>query len=296
MKKYSLLFLACALLVCCKKKVETVVVPNNVPTTDTSVSTLTIERFVIKTYVVLFARKPTEAELQNHLTTLTSNNIAQAARINFIQQLQNTNEYKFMLYEFAKQKIIDPLGTLNDSGYQNSRLIQEIKDNIAAQNEPKLNTELLGAMYKFRTMKTELLNNTITWQEVNKRCCHSFYYYGDNLGSREFVLHTFEHLLQRIPTKQESDAGRAIFISSKNAVETPDVLFGVTGKSISDLLDIIVTSDNFYEAQVRYFYVRSFYKEPETLVLSKYTNVYTTSKDYQLLQRTILSSNEFLQN
>ncbi len=297
MKNYTYIICVLALAVSCKKRTQIITIPNNTPAVDTSVSTFTIENFVTKTYLVLLARKPLDTELQNHLTVLTSTNIAQPARQQFIQELQNTTEYKLKQWQFAQQMLL-PDGILPDTATEYPKTITNLKYDIAngpPKNVP-IKTEFLNEFYKFRNLKTELLAGGVTWQEMIKRFCYSDIYYRKYNGGTTFCTTTFQFVLLRIPTAIELKEAKIMYANSVANTNILATVMGIDGTKINDFLNIIVNSDNFYEAQAKIFYKRAFYKEPSTLDLASYTALYKNTKNYPLMQQNILSSNAFLHN
>jgi hypothetical protein len=297
----------------CKKKTQQIIVPNNVPNADTSVSNVTIERFITNTYLVLLSRKANENEIANHLLTLNSNTITKTEREKFIDAIQKTTEYKYQLWEFARQNLFEThavtfklsnsdTSIIADKNHSIKALIDTLAKEMIADTDPDtrhIKIEFYKDMLKFRSIKSELDNNNITWEEINKRFCNTYYYWW-RFGQKNkniFVNNAFNDLLLRSPTDFELDSAVKIidvFINNSDHINEQGTLFNTKCKTISDVTSAIISTDNFYEAQVRLFYKRAFYNEPSTANLLKYTSLYIKSKNYQLLQKTILASNEFL--
>jgi hypothetical protein len=108
-----------------------------------------------------------------------------------------------------------------------------------------------------------------------------------NMGVDNLVLSLFQHFMMRKPTHYELTEAK------KMAEGNPGILFNKTGKSKADLLDIIFSSNNYYEGQVRYWYVKIRHEEPSTDEMVKYMpHVQTTGTPEKLIESLLLDQSQ----
>ncbi len=283
---YLFSFLLLMLIVACKKKTEEVIIPDNNAAKDTSVNSVLIESYINKSYIALLGRKPTSAEQTNHKATLVNASINITTRTTFIQQLQAIAEYKEHLYAIARAQLLNDVDTNEIEGYKQSNL-QQLQDTSKRAYWYVIQQDY-DDLVNLQNIPYQLTNNTLSVQEMYMRCCSNTFYDQINMGTQNFVTSVFDHFMFRYPTQDELQ-------NSKTMVDgaSASILF-TAGKSKKDFLTIVMSSNNYYEGQVRDLVKRYFYRAATITELSSLTQQYATSKNYQQLQLTLLISNEYV--
>jgi len=118
--------------------------------------------------------------------------------------------------------------------------------------------------------------------------CNNYIYDQINMGSANFVISTFQHLINRNPTNAEQVNGITM-IEGNNSI-----IFLEIGESKSDYLNILTNASNYYEAQVVLLYGKYLNRLPSGHEMSTGTQLFSSTNDYTAVQRVILSSNEFI--
>ena len=92
------LVLMLAILSSCTKY-EEVLIPNNVPPPDSTLSSIVIDTYVNKAYISILGRKPSDTEKAEGVTLLESAELSQTSRESFIQSVLDKPEYYENLYK-----------------------------------------------------------------------------------------------------------------------------------------------------------------------------------------------------
>ena len=124
--------------------------------------------------------------------------------------------------------------------------------------------------------------------ELQRRMCNNYIYDQINMGSANFVISTFQHLINRNPTAAEQTSGVSM-VDGSNAI-----IFLQAGTTKTDYLTILTESDNYFEAQVVFMYQKYLNRAPVTQEMSAGTLKYSSTGDYTLVQKDILSTDEFI--
>ena len=110
------------------------------------------------------------------------------------------------------------------------------------------------------------------------------------MGTENFVVATFQNFLFRYPTNVELD-------NAKTMVDgLPASLFLLSGNSKADFIDIFFDSDDYFEGQVISLYHKYLFRDPDTEEMYRLTTEYFQSHNYQDLQLSILTSDEYFFN
>lgn len=72
------------------------------------------------------------------------------------------------------------------------------------------------------------------------------------------------------------------------------VLFLQAGSTKTDYLNILTHNNNYFEAQVVFMYQKYLNRVPNTQEMAAGTLKYSTTGDYTIVQKDILSTNEFI--
>ena len=71
-------------------------------------------------------------------------------------------------------------------------------------------------------------------------------------------------------------------------------IFLVSGNGKEDFINIFMESDEYFTGQTNILFNRYLFRDPTSEESINYSLDYINTQDYQLLQRRILSTNEFI--
>ena len=71
-------------------------------------------------------------------------------------------------------------------------------------------------------------------------------------------------------------------------------VFFIPGNGKEDFINIFIESDEYYTGQTNILFNRYLFRDPTSEESVNYSLDYINSQDYKLLQRRILSTNEFI--
>ena len=72
------------------------------------------------------------------------------------------------------------------------------------------------------------------------------------------------------------------------------LVFLVSGNKKADFINIFLESDEYFTGQTNILFNRYLFRDPTSEESINYSLDYINTQDYQLLQRRILSANEFI--
>lgn len=288
MKKLIWLFLLIVTIAACKKETvyEDVLILDNVAPPDTSVATTIKNNYISKVYIVLLGRKPSESEKTSGLSTLNKNNISVVNRKEFIDAVIAKPEYRPRWYEIARADLLNNLDTAeitNYIGIFNTAITQPQYASQIAQIQAEIDRLTL-----LQQVPAALNNNSIDIFELYKRCVNNFFYDQLNMGTENFVVSSFQHFFARYPRQDELEKAKKMVDGLSSS------LFYVQGTTKAEYITIFFTSDNFYEGQVHELYKRYLFRKPTSEESAAQTAIFKANKNYQELQKNILSTDEYV--
>lgn len=281
------LFLIAAVLCfysCTKTELETV--PDNLAPPDPTIETVTIENYITRTYILALGREPSSSEFSSAFNLLSTSKLDSTSRSQFISSVLNSTYYLPNVYA---QNKIDLLNNADTSEFTQWITIFEflLTDSANIFLFPILQAEILR-LEKLQSAFPEFTTGSITLDELHRRMCNNYIYDQINMGSANFVISSYQHLLNRNPTGSEQTAGVSM-VESNNAV-----LFLQAGSSKTDYLNIISNSRNYHEAQVVYLFQKYLNRVPTTQEMNIETAKYVGASGPETVQIDILSTNEFV--
>lgn len=291
---YFLLFLLFLAASC--KKYEEETVPSNIAPPDNSVSSITIEHYINKVYISVLGRKPDSAENTQSFSLLSRNSLSPSSRSEFLNTLFLKEDYFSHLYEITRQDLLDNMDTA---------LISEriyVLDFLLITETNPLIIDILkyekNRFLKMQTILPDLMSGNIDIIEMQRRCVDNNIYDEINMGTENFVLSVFTHFLFRSPTGYPSDsltAGKQTELNSASAMVDGknSLFFFQAGSSKEDFLNIFFNSNDYFEGQVRYLYLRYLFRNPSSAEMTGAAIKYKNSKNYIEMQKEILSSDEY---
>ena len=287
MKMRLYLFYCCVGLLfysCTKTELETV--PDNVAPPDPTIETVTIENYVTRTYILTLGREPSPTEFNAATTLLISGGLDSTSRAQFLSNVFSNAAYLPQVYA---QNKIDLLNNSDTAEFTNWITIWNylLTDTTNSFLFPFLNYEI-GRMTDLQSAFSQFSSGSIGLGELHRRMCNNYIYDQINMGSANFVITTFQHLLNRNQTNAELTSGISM-VDGGNAI-----ILLQAGASKNDYLNILTHSNNYYEAQIVLLYQKYLNRAPNTQEMNAATLKYSGSNDYTLVQKDLLATNEFI--
>ena len=283
MKK--LLFLFFALIISSCNKVEEVIVGNNTFPPDNTIENTIIETYINKLYISIIGREPIESEFLSNFYILREANLSQESREIVIDGVLNKEEYYDNLFKLECEHLLLGLDTADIN--QNILVLNALLTTAQGLDSIYF-VDALEKMLKLQEVLPGLCDGSISNMEMHKRMVNNNFYDEINMGAENFVVSMFQSFMQRYPTLSELENGK-LMVNDNNAS-----VFFIPGNSKQDFIDIFIESDEYYTGQTNILFNRYLFRDPTSEESVNYSLDYINSQDYKLLQRRILSTNEFI--
>ena len=281
----GLLFIFSFLIITSCTKVEDVIVGGNTNPPDLTIENITIDNYINKLYISAIGREPTETEFDSHFEVLRNSNLSQESREIVITEILNKEEYYNNLFKLESANILTGIDTA------------DINQNIHVLNVLLSNSQGLDSMYFYdnlqRMLKLQevlpgLSSGAISNIEMHKRMINNSFYDEINMGTENFVVSIFQNFIQRYPSFSELESGKTM-VDGGNAN-----LFLVPGNGKEDFINIFFSSDEYFTGQTNILFNRYLFRNPNSEESVNYSLDYMETEDYKILQKRILSTNEFI--
>jgi hypothetical protein len=281
----SLLFLFFILIISSCTKFEDVIVDGNTHPNDPTIENTVIENYVNKLYISTIGREPTKVEFDDNFETLREANLSQQSREIVIDKVLDKAEYFNNLFKIESANILNGVDTamINERYYLYKYFLM---------NASGFDSIYIG--YEFERLSVlkqalpELNAGTITNTELYKRMVNNNFFDDINMGTENFVVAMFQHFLLRYPTGAEVE-NASDMVNDGNAT-----LFFETGNGKDDFISIFFSSDEYFTGQTSILFNRYLFRYPSSEESVNYSLDYINTDDYKILQRRILSANEFI--
>ena len=185
-----------------------------------------------------------------------------------------------MIEGASAAQIGEQMGPLSFSIYVDS-LNENYVGMTNGKQELKKYQDLLDAEWQFR-------DSLITIKEVYRRMMFNGIYDIINMNTFNFINASFDNLFFRFPTDYE-------FYTGYNMIETntSGILLGQPGQNKSDYLNILVSSDEFYEGLIIFEYRNLLARFPETDETSRLIEDLVLTENLPLVQQEIMITDEY---
>ena len=283
MKK--LLFLFSVLIISSCTKIEDVIVGDNTLPPDNTIENTTIETYINKLYISTIGREPIESEFTTNFITLREADISQESRELVIDGILNKDEYTGNLFKLECEHLLLGLDTADIN--LNIYVLTGLRD-MAQGLELLYFEDALERMLKLQEVLPGLGDGTISNMEMHKRMVNNNMYDEINMGTENFVISMFQSFMQRYPTTSELENGKFMVNDNNSSV------FFIPGNGKEDFINIFIESDEYFTGQTNILFNRYLFRDPTSEESINYSLDYINSQDYKLLQRRILSTNEFI--
>ena len=269
----------------CKKETLVTIEDNKAPN-DFTVDSTTIQRYITRTYILTLGKEPDSTEAVTAEANLISSELDSASRMAFVNSIFSSDTYLPNLFEQNKINLLNNVDT-SEFTFWIAIFNNILNDTSAVLQWPYIQFEI-DRLTLLQNAYFDFTDGTIDIRELHKRMCNNYLYDQINMGSANFVISTFQHLVDRNPTNAEQ-------INGINMIENNNsILFLRSGESKSDYLDIIVSAPNYYEAQVVFLYEKYLFRQPNSYEMSSGKQLFSSTGDYTAVQKKILTSNEFI--
>ena len=252
---------------------------------DNTIENTTIETYINKLYISIIGREPIESEFTTDFTTLREADVSQESREIVIDGILNKDEYTGNLFKLECEHLLLGLDTadINLNIYVLNVLL------TTAQGLELLYFEdALERMLKLQEVLPGLGDGTISNMEMHKRMVNNNMYDEINMGTENFVISMFQSFFGRYPTTSELENGKLMVNDNNSSV------FFIPGNGKEDFINIFIESDEYFTGQTNILFNRYLFRDPTSEESINYSLDYINSQDYKLLQRRILSTNEFI--
>ncbi len=285
MRLLSIGFLLIIFFSACKKS-ELEQIPSNEPPPDKTISSVTVENYITRTYILALGREPDPTEFNQAFTNLTAAKVDSISRRNFLNQVFSSNDFRAHVYEENKINLLNNIDTADFTNWI-TLFTYLLSDSTYVLQWTFLQYEV-DRLIPLRNAYSEYINGSIEVDELQRRMCNNYEYDLINMGSANFVISTFQNLINRNPTGSEQQSGISI-VDGNNAV-----IFLQAGSSKNDYLNILTHSSNYFEGQVVFLYQKYLNRLPNTLEMAGGTSKYQSTGDFTAVQYDILASDEFI--
>jgi hypothetical protein len=269
----------------CSKN-EVVLDDNNVPPPDTTINSAVYEDYINRCYILLNGREPDSLELSISLSRLKQNYLSKNAREVFLDSLFSNQEYLDRLYNLNRITILNDLDS-NDITFQISLFNIYLQDITYQFAWPSLQYEV-NRLDTLRKKTNEFLGRKASNKDLQLAMLNNYFFDQINMGAANYVIAAFQLFLNRNPTVQEQNSGVAMING------TSSVLFLEVGSSKDDFNRILFNSANYAEGITVANYMNFLFRNPTSVEMSNATQKFLTTQSYQLLQRDILITDEFV--
>jgi hypothetical protein len=281
----KLLFLFSVLIISSCTKIEDVIVGDNTLPPDNTIENTTIETYIHKLYISTIGREPIEIEFTSDFTTLREADISQESREIVIDGILNKDEYTGNLFKLESEHLLLGLDTADIN--LNIHVLTGLRD-MAQGLELLYFEDALERMLRLQEVLPGLADGTISNMEMHKRMVNNNMYDEINMGTENFVISMFQSFFGRYPTASELENGK-LMVNDNNAS-----VFFIPGNGKEDFINIFIESDEYFTGQTNILFNRYLFRDPNSEESINYSLDYINSQDYKLLQRRILSTNEFI--
>jgi len=284
MKLFLLTAVSFILFACTKTEIETV--EGNLAPPDLTVEQVTIENYITRSYILALGREPDETEFNTAFTLLDNAGLDSASRSQFLNTVFGNIDYLPQVYHQNKINLLNNADTSEFTNWINLFNLL-LLDSANLFQFPFIQYEI-DRLSELQSAFAEFTTGSIGIEELQRRMCNNYLYDQINMGSANFVISTFQNLLNRNPTASEQSAGTSM-VDGFNSI-----LFLESGSSKAEYLNIITGTDNYFESQVVFMYLKYLNRVPSTLEMSEGTLDYSSTGDHTLVQKKIMAKNEFI--
>ena len=279
---------------------DVVTIPGNEPPQGQYVSTVQIENYIQRCFIDLLGREALNNEMEYYFNLLKTNELSHESREAMLIDLQGDTTYREgdSSYRHAYSQRIYSLGK--------GRMIESVENDYIYQEMGQLQNDLTGAINNGDSSLTAFFRERIqdaqavldiprdyrlgilAMDSMHVRLMDNLVYDQINMGTFNFVISAFDNLLYRYPTDAEYTAG---YTMVEDNVST--TLMGQSGTNRGDFIRIMTEGQSFYQGMIMWTFKTLLLRDPTPNELSFYITSYFVDKDFEKLQRSIMSTDEY---
>lgn len=268
----------------CTKHEDEIISGNTPPPDYTQPASLRVS-FINKSYISLLGREPNASEYDAAKSSLDAANFSKNARKSLIEGIVAQEEFYDREFELYGNDLLNSTDTSEVTGM--ILTYEFLLTNTTYQEYwPAIQVEI-NRLEALLAVPEGLKNGTVSLKEMQRRCVDNYFFDQINMGSLNFVLACFQHLLLRNPTEFEKTEGVKM-VDGFDAI-----LFLTAGQSKTEFENIFFDSDDYYEGQVKLAFYRFLLRLPSSEEEAYYNNMLKTSIDYKALFIELLSTDEY---
>jgi hypothetical protein len=268
----------------CSKREERLI-PGNIAPPDYTIPNSLKVNFINKLYIGLLGREPENAEFEVAKDMLDASNFSKASRGSLIDIVLDNSIFYDREYEIMRSDLLNSTDTLQINDMIGT--FQFLLSSPAYEEQwPVIQVEL-DKLILLKNAPSDLKNGSISIKKMQEIGCNNFFFDNINMGSTNFVIATFQHLLLRNPTAFETEEGVKLVEGFSGT------LFLNTGNSKSNYFSIFFNSSDYCEGQVKLLFTRFLFRLPKSEEAVYFTNLYKTEFDYKQLIKEILITDEY---
>jgi hypothetical protein len=283
-RKFIVPFFLGLLLFSCTKKEEKLISGNTPPPDGTIPSSLRVS-FINKSYIGLLGREPDASEFSSAQLQLESNNFSKESRKALINTILTNESFYDREFELYGNDLLNSTDTIaiHDMIFTFEFLLTSP---AYMEQWPLIQIEL-DRLIALRDVPAGLKNGTVSIIEMQRRCIDNYFFDQINMGSLNFVIACFQHLLLRNPTEFEKTEGVKIVDGFSG------ILFLEIAESKVQFEDIFFASDDYYEGQVKLLFFRFLFRQPNSEEAAYYSTQYKSDNNFKALIAELLSTGEY---
>ena len=281
----QLLFISILLIMACAKD-EPIIVSDNIAPPDQTIDRVIKENYINKLYISLLGREPNTSEF-NEANTLLGSDVSLQSREQVIDIVLSNEEYYINLYRVFRQDYLNGIDT-NDIREDYIILFENLLENETNPFVIEEYEESLNNLYLLNSTAEDLISGKANVVDVHHRCVNNILYDELNMGSFNYVVSIYQNFLHRYPTEYELENG-IIMVDGEQSI-----CFEQNGDSKNDFNSLFFEHNGYYEGQIISVYNKLLFRDPTTLEISELIQSFKQNKDYQSLQKRILTTDEFL--
>lgn len=267
-------------------KDEPIIVGDNVAPPDYTIERVIKENYINKLYISLLGREPNTNEF-NDANTILGQEISLDSREQLVGIIQNKEEYFDNLYRVFRQDYLNGVDTVQ----LRNDYINVYESLLANETNPFVVEEfetILDELYLLIASATDLRSGVANVVDIHHRCVDNELYDEINMGSFNYVVSIYQNFLHRYPTEFELENG-IIMVDGEQSI-----CFKQNGDSKNDFNTHFFGYNGYYEGQIVSVFNKLLFRDPTTSEISELIQSFKIDKDYQKLQKRILTTDEFL--
>lgn len=269
----------------------------------TETPTLKVENYINRLFIDLISREPTDSEMVANIAFLRADSLSIEIRDSLAYRLQfdttfspgegSYNEaYFYWFYEKAKGRFYKELSAdeifEEDLGlFQDQALRDSLNGDTASATG--INVEINKLLNVLNSRKN-YQNGSIEFNDMMRYMIFNSVYDFVNMNTFNLVQASFDNLFYRFPIINERNLAFEMIENNKSVI-----FMGEAGATKDDYVRILTDSREFYNGMVLWAFRRLLARDPQSLEASFALKELINTKDFQKLERQLVTTDEYAQ-